>query len=317
MFKEIKVGSIDYASGQIKNFDDFVLSDLYQDLSLRVNLSLVISGGTTSGTPVVGGSYGIIKNLYVILGGKTIKSIDGAGLRIKNFIDDKKDIESNDLSSGNAGTYAINCNLEWNFESEFLGEDKKIYSVDGEDVEVRDKDITTLNPNGNTLAIKIEWGTTTDLITGGDRTLALTGTLDVVSRVRDDVPIGILKVYQRDSDIQISAVPISDDYRKKLPQGGVLQRLLFKFDNDTDVSQIRIYANDSTLLYYFDTAQLKGKNKHDNQIDLPSGWFLLDFNPAGDIDGGIDSDDYSKIEVSLKLVAQSDVEIYIDDIIEY
>lgn len=319
---EIKIGTIDFSVGGTKQIDKFPVG-IYQDLDLFLDLTVTITGGTTSGTPVAGGAFKIIRNMFIVKNGKTLKQIDGEGLKIKNLVDNKKTAYSRDLQSGDIGSYSVQTSLEWNFESEYLLDEQVEVPADVDDSgneifeTISQQKLTALPvKQEDSVQLVVEWGTLSDLLSGGDRTVTVSGNMTVVARILEGYSFDLFRLVSRDSDIEEANVAVQNDWRKKLPQSGDLQRLfIYHSAGDAGLSRVKIYADTSNLLFDVPAAQLKQKAAKDTGVDLPSGWFLVDLNSEGKISKGLLTRQYALVEIALDVSTNGNIEIYVDDIV--
>lgn len=307
-----KIGDIAYEAGGQKYLDlpkDFP----YQGLNLRLAGRLVISGGTTSGTPWEENPMTLIERLRVFgtkAGGAVeIINCDAATLRELDRILTGAPGEITTVSAGAAATYDFVVDIEVPLSGVRLADEAVVASMlpgwifDNLQIEIKWRDGISTSNGG--------------LISGGDRTLALTAygsgagspSISVMAKQALNIdpqahnPV-LCKIYKK------TLVTENQESSKKdaLNKGNYYRGLLFKAYTDSGARALsNSFLSNLKLLISGNAKedwpfmQLRAENKREFTLEtLPNGYAILDFVPNGDPSTMLDSSEFSVNGISFE-----------------
>jgi hypothetical protein len=298
--RERKVGTIAFANSTF-GVDLFGPNGglpllVYEYWILRLTGTLTISGGTTNGTPVVENPRTLIKAVQVVvtgLTGDTFIDIPMTDLVIlTNFIGRRPGIAPQETAVTSGAIGATN----------FVGEYYLPFAL--EDMTNPYRGFFASNRYAQ-VRLRILWGTTTDLVSGGDRTLALTVTgVDVwVREYSFDTRFESNTDYLLHQRVNVKQVSINaaaqTNFDIEIPRtASFLRGVLIKQYTDNpetpittligNEQQVTLIYNDNDRKFEFTWNQLIRKNREDyaplnpagGPFAFPTGYAFVDLTPG-------------------------------------
>jgi len=317
--------NLDFSDVRTRRLDnvDFVLSteksiDIPRDyplkkLQLLLRGRLTVSGGSSSGLFIHGGGLNLLQQLLIdgiaTRGQESIpKKGQGKYFHIADWIfSGTRPSHSGITDGGNAdaGTYDFEDIVNLHFYP---------YAMPDEIT-----DLSLLIANLYTsLKLKVQWGNTASLVSGGDRTLALSSfgsasgspTLEVLADQVINAYIPAIVGYFKENVITQAIASITDANKKiGLSTGNRHRNILLYSHTDTT-----ILAPSTTLIDKIDLEisniplrqnnynRLQKKMKDNYSLEsVPSGYIMLDFSEKGSIDEFIDTTELPSVGKVLDL----------------
>lgn len=290
-----KQGYIDYSSGNLKTFS-IANDNLLNKISLRLKADITISGGTTSGSVVSFSPVTFLQRIELVLNGKdTIVSISGKDLFVLNQIETSRANELITLASGDAQSNSM------------------IYSTINIDFRL----LNTLVPNLTVLnarlfddiTLKLTWGTTADLISGGDRSITVNDMKLWVTTEEETTqfttPNNVLKKIATIEQV----ITASGNQTIDLPRGAIYHNLLLNvqdnsIDNDSLINSIEIKTNGTNVIITNDYNILKMDMVEFYRLaysEIYTGFVMIPFDKTKELKDAISSDSLT----TFKLIGDS------------
>lgn len=248
---------------------------VFKALELELTGSLVISGGTVSGTPHDSEPQSLIRSIRIVRNGsEVIQDLTGPEAFAIATINWGTAATRVTAGAGGAGTTNPVANLRVDFAA--LG--------------LNTPSLTLLKAVGaSSLFLEITWGSPQNLFSGTDRTFAFNNfqirvmgieIMDVAGRFGDKI--------LRPIDRQVSAS--ASDLEVQLQTGPLYKRVYFRTTQSGDIDEYDALVNNFRLsvdgvLYLADRVTWNQQRSHNKRIygveTLPSGYAVIDFCEDG------------------------------------
>lgn len=293
-----KVKSLGIAESSTKT-DELPTGRLLEGF-VKVGGNLVATGGSSDPTLTADMATRIVKRIRILVGGKEVQSISGQdAYHLATIIGRYAPTRTTPTISG-AATYAFASILPLFFalpQNANQHGAASLFASHGK-----------LDPT-----IEIEYGTTTDLATGGDRVLTITGlTSELYMKFCGSKVDPQLFRFLNSSTKTIGAA--SDKFEVKVPYGpGLFHRMLVLKArlagalSDAVVNRVVLKSGEDTELANFTWAELKDECQRQLQIAMPTGYVALLFDESKDWKGSIDTGVYGDLRLELDVDAPSGV----------
>jgi hypothetical protein len=313
--RERKIGTIAFASGTfgqdlfgpngglpLLNYERFVL---------RLTGTLTISGGTTDGTPVFENPRTLIKAVQVVVTGLTGDTFIDIPLTdlvvLSHFIGRRPGMDPSEtpILSGAVGTYTFGGDYVIPFALEDMSNPYRGFFAANRYAQVR---------------LRLQFGTTADLVSGGDRTLAISAcNVDVWVREysfdqRFETANDLL-LHQRVNVKQQSINAVAQtNFDLEIPRtASYLRGILLKQYTDipetpitsllTLEQQVTLILNDTDRKFEYTWEQLIRKNREvyvrGSSSPWPVGYAFIDLAPNGDFSNLINMLNFQKMVVRI------------------
>jgi hypothetical protein len=248
---------------------------VHRKFILDVSFDIVVSGGSSDPAYVEDAPFTLLQEVEVTIGGKAYRRLSGVALRWLFFLahGGKDPVYTKPTISG-AGTYSFNFQLPLDcgtFEKDHLLPDKS----------------NLFTPEKEKTIVKLLFGTSTDVMTGGDRTIAVPSNVDIRlildepqvpetpkilrTLIEEEVTwgsatTGLLKPIDIDSETQIRRITLIA-YTSSVRSNAVLNRWdLLAGTKDTIVGN--------------DFSRLQRMNENDRGFAIPTGVVEMDFDKS-------------------------------------
>jgi len=288
---------INYVADQQKGIK-IPLGYILEAINLRLTGTLTISGGAASGTVVAEGPATLVKSIDLIADGAVLlKRYPMTVVYRANQFWKGTAPERTQLTTGDEGA------------EDFI-----------QDIEIMFKQPLALDPESTLLdsrryediSLFITWGNTGNLITGGDRTLALTNVkvtpmLKFTDEPSDEL-FSIFKEYVIEKEITVTSADVPID----LNIGNVFRAIFFEVmaaltPANNVINNISL-VSDTTIYHRLKMgwAQLQADNEVDYSLEaVPTGYVLDNLMPSGDLADALDTEDFSDLKLHFDVTKQA------------
>ena len=311
--REIKIGNIPYAAGAI-GYRPIPLDYPLIGLALRLDGRLVISAGTTSGTPWSENPMSLIERIrvYGSKQGGAVEIVNLAAAEIYALAhifggvagDITAVADGADATTDFLADIFLPLSIPRTVEEAVMGSLLPAYWFDDLQLEIKFRDGTLTTIGG--------------LISGGDRTLALTAygsgsgvpNVSIVGIQVDNIDTQIHnpvlhKMYKKSLVTEV----VESARKEPLNRGGFYRALILKAFADTGarVPSDTLITNSKLLVSGnakrdWPWRQLRSQNKAEYELEsMPTGYGVFDFTPNGDPSTMLDTTRYAQRGISLEM----------------
>jgi len=286
--------------------------NLERRLDLFLEGTIVISGGSSSGTVRTDGVVELMKKLTLYRDGSPIKNLTGALAFRKSQLGCGtlgKDVQ---IANGDAATTNFRCGFQIDFQNELARYPDTLLDLQRDETKIE---------------LEVEWGNgnSNDLVNGGDRTKEVTVAntfLRISPQETDQRPEGYEYLQDNFETITQETYSGTGDQTLVLPKKiGAIYQMLVRCTSsnepvDTVLSTLSLVVDGNDYrLREIDHEQLQDVGKRNRMLETwPTGYYLIDLMPDGIQSQAIDSDNAKSITLELNLAAAGTVEVLLSSI---
>jgi len=298
---------IPYESGATKTID-LPRDRLIKKINLQFDATLVLSGGTTSGTVNEDATAKLISKIEVLADGvTTLRRFDGQGLYHRNWLENGCAAIQSVPASGDSGNHTLSLNLDINFDN---------------NIGLKPSDTFLLASAYRTLVLAVTWADPSVMFsTANDRTKSISnafGIRPIIYETTQPSPILMRFVDYIDKNVSASAAEFPID----IPIGNrIYQAFIFKSTealvlSSAIINYFNLISGDKNI-HYANLPDQQVLNMNKKQFSLENakvGFYYLPMMENGRFVSGFSTVDINSAKWNLDVTAgaASVIRTYID-----